>query len=257
MEQPNGDTEESYSAKASSANPRVAPIGNPEGENEEEAKSRQGHGYEGEDEVEHTLRVFWDFVKQTFREAKPGERLTAWLTVVLIFSTLAVAIIYYLQLRQMRRATDLNTNVLLATQAAVFDCESRFDVSAARLVTECTNRGQIAARHITGTIVFSKAENGVEVESVRRIIDSPAIIKGGNIDKIFPVSGLQSGNYAQWLTLMRDRKTSFQIVLSFTFYDGVTNSRMDSCWASIYDSNSFGMTDCDNAKAINDAEHRQ
>jgi hypothetical protein len=55
-----------------------------------------------EDEVEESLRRFGEFVKETFREASPGDRLMTWTNFVLIFIGSVAALVYGCQLEQMR-----------------------------------------------------------------------------------------------------------------------------------------------------------
>lgn len=63
-----------------------------------------------QDEVEETLRRFGDFVKKTFRESDSGDRLVAWLTIILITVTTVTAVIYWRQLIQTRRSADAATS---------------------------------------------------------------------------------------------------------------------------------------------------
>lgn len=105
MKEPDGDAKKAHGTRSTPASPRFSPTVNSEGKNKEQTKAGQDQKYEGEDEIEHTFRVFGDFVKRTFRDADPGERLNAWLTLILIGCSLGVAIIYFQQLRQMEAAT--------------------------------------------------------------------------------------------------------------------------------------------------------
>jgi hypothetical protein len=155
MNEPNGDSEEAHGAETTSSNPRVAPIDDSEWQNKEEAESRQAYAYEGEDEIENTLRVFWDFVKRTFREAGPGERLTAWLTMFLILCSLIVAIVYWLQLEQMRKATKAST---VAANAATSAAET------AKQSMEASNRPWLGAKWaITHDLVSRDGEVWFEI----------------------------------------------------------------------------------------------
>jgi hypothetical protein len=126
MKEPNGNPEESHRSDPASANPRISAEVDPERNHEEKTEARQDHAYEGEDEIEQSLRLFWNYVKRTFREANPGERLTAWLTMVLIVCSLAVALIYWLQLRQMRFATTAATTSADTAAKSLWHSEMNF-----------------------------------------------------------------------------------------------------------------------------------
>jgi hypothetical protein len=76
----------------------------------------QHDSHNPDDEVEESLRRFGEFIKETFRKATPGERLIAFLNVVLIVVAIVAATIYGMQLEEMQRANRLTRATLELSQ---------------------------------------------------------------------------------------------------------------------------------------------
>lgn len=168
MNEPNGDAEESQGPEPAAANPRPPFAGNPERKNNKQAEAGQDSAYEGEDEIERTIKAFWQHVKSIYREARPGERLNTWLTLVLIFCSATVAVIYYLQLRQMIDSTK-------ATKGSATAAQSAAETAAAQLEMSERPWLSIANPHVTTPLAWGS--NGLQVTvqfDVRNTGPSPA-----------------------------------------------------------------------------------
>jgi hypothetical protein len=106
MDEPNGSNKESHSTEKSQIDESTVFISETKGDNETPEEHGKSHRGDPQDEIEETLRRFREFVKDTFRRASPGERLTAWTNLMLIAIAFVGAVIYIQQLSAMRGQLD-------------------------------------------------------------------------------------------------------------------------------------------------------
>jgi hypothetical protein len=102
MNEPNDSNREGNDTDDAEAQPSTAFLGEAKTDDQTAAEHGSSHGRDPQDEVEETLRKFGEFVKKTFREASPGERLTAWINLVLIGIGIVGAVTYWRQLAAMQ-----------------------------------------------------------------------------------------------------------------------------------------------------------
>lgn len=118
MEEPNGEAYEQSSADPAAADPDSAVLPSSERDDKAQTERTQYETDVTEDEVTEAVRRFWNFVKKTFREADTGERLTAWLTLILIGVGSVTVTVYYKQLEQMRASTQAAGDAAAAAKSA-------------------------------------------------------------------------------------------------------------------------------------------
>lgn len=118
MNEPNGGTKESRSTDESQDQGNAAFLAKTTGNNQTPEKHGSGYGSDPQDEVEETFRRFGEFVKETFRNATPGERLAAWTNLIVISVAIVAAVVYFGQLTAMQESNQINRESLESVQRA-------------------------------------------------------------------------------------------------------------------------------------------